>query len=298
MRTTAIVCAAWLIMAFSPIAHATDWPHIVKSADGVPISYEVCGNGEPTLVFIHGWSCDARYWREQVPVFSKSHRVVTLDLAGHGHSGLSRTKYTMASFGEDVKAVTEAVGADQVILIGHSMGGSVIVEAARLMPDRVMGLIGVDTLENVEFPLTREQLNGMLASLQKDFASGCRSFIGDMISSNTDTRIGGWILDDMSAAPPAVAMSAMTEMMEQFITGDAARICDQVRVPVMSVNGSQWPINYEVNRKHMLSYDAIVLTNADHFLMLDRPAEFNRALEQAIHRIQEERAKPAPPVHP
>lgn len=77
-----------------------------------------------------------------MPHFSAKHRVVTLDLAGHGHSGLARTRYTMKAFGEDVQAVTQAVGGRRVILIGHSMGGSVIAEAARLLPGRVIGLIG------------------------------------------------------------------------------------------------------------------------------------------------------------
>ena len=152
------------------------------SKDGVPISYEIYGAGEPTLVFVHGWSCDARYWRAQLPYFSKKHRVVTLDLAGHGHSGTTRSQYTMWAFGEDVRAVTEAIGSRSVILIGHSMGGSVIAEAARLMPNRVIGLIGVDTLENIEYPMTREELKKMIAPLEKDFRTGSRQFVGEMIS--------------------------------------------------------------------------------------------------------------------
>ncbi len=81
---------------------------------------------------MHGWSCDARYWRSQVPAFSRNHRVIVPDLAGHGHSGTSRTKYTMNAFGEDVQAVIQAAGSRRVILIGHSMGGSVIAEDERL----------------------------------------------------------------------------------------------------------------------------------------------------------------------
>lgn len=280
------------LMAYTSPARAA-WPQVVLSRDGVPISFEVHGSGEPTLVFVHGWSCDARYWREQIPYFSRDHRVVVLDLAGHGHSGLSRWKYTMAAFGEDVKAVAEAVGGPRVILIGHSMGGSVIAEAARLMPGRVAGLIGVDTLENVEWPLTQEEAVKMTAPLREDFRAGSRAFVSQMIFTNTDAQLRDWILGDMSAAQPAVALSAMTEMMGQYITGEAAGIFDRVRVPVLSVNGGLWPINYEANRRHMLSYDAIVLTNADHFLMMDQPAEFNRALEEAIGRLQEKPAKAA-----
>ena len=284
-------CLVLLILVFGEIQAQAEWSHVILSKDGTPISYEVYGAGEPTLVFVHGWSCDARYWRAQSSHFSKKHRVVILDLAGHGHSGMSRTKYTMGAFGEDVRAVTEAVGSPRVILIGHSMGGSVIAEAARLMPNRVIGLIGIDTLDNIEYPLTSEELKKMIAPLEKDFRAGSRQFIGEMILPQTDPQLREWILSDVSAAPPTVALSAMNEMMTQYITGEAAKVFEKIRIPVITVNGDLWPINYEANRRHMFSYQAIVLKKADHFLMMNRPEEFNRALEQAIKMLLEKSEK-------
>lgn len=278
-------CLFVLFLTFGAIRAQADWPHVVPSKDGTPISYEIYGAGESTLVFVHGWSCDARYWRAQLPHFAENHRVVMLDLAGHGHSGTTRSQYTMRAFGEDVKAVIEATGSRRVILIGHSMGGSVIAEAARLMPNRVKGLIGVDTLENIEYPITREELKKMIAPLEKDFRAGSRQFVEEMISPQTDPQLREWILSDMSAAPPAVALSAMNNMMSQYITGEAAKIFDEIRIPVITVNGDMWPVNYEANRRHMLSFDAIVLKGADHFLMLNRPEQFNRALETAISKL-------------
>lgn len=281
-----------LALLISGAAQAqVQWPAIATSRDGVPISYEVRGDAEPTLVFVHGWSCDARYWRAQTPHFSAKYRVVTLDLAGHGHSGMARTRYTMKAFGEDVQAVTEAAGARQVILVGHSMGGSVIVEAARLMPGRVIGLIPVDTLENVEYPLTQDDLRKMVAPLEKDFRAGAREFVTPMLSPKTDPGLREWILSDMSSAPPVVAMSALNEMLSQFVAGEVARTLDQIRVPVVAVNGDMWPADFEANRRHMLSFDAIVLKDADHFLMMNRPAEFNAALEKAIQTISTKPAK-------
>lgn len=237
------------------------------------------------MVFVHGWSCDARYWRAQLPHFARHHRVAALDLAGHGHSGSARSRYTMKAFGEDVCAVAEAAGGRSVILIGHSMGGSVIAEAARLMPARVIGLIGIDTLENIAYPMTQEAFNEMVAPLKKDFKSGVRKFAEEMISSKTDSELREWILSDMSAAPPAVALSAMNEMMSQYISGEAAKIFEEIRIPVVSVMGDQWPVNYEANRRYMFSYDAIVIKDGDHFLMMNRSDEFNRALESAIRMI-------------
>jgi len=286
-RYSTIFAACSLVLYISlsaKLAHA-GWPHVVLSKDGTAISYEVYGAGELTLVFVHGWSCDARYWRAQLPYFSKRYRLVTLDLAGHGHSGMTRLQYTMKAFGEDVQAVTEATGSRKVILVGHSMGGSVIAEAARLMPKRVVGLIGIDTLENIEYPMTQEELHKMIAPLKTDFCMGSREFVKGMISPSTAPRIRDWILSDMSAAPPSVALSAMQEMMSQYITGEAAKTFEEIHSPVVTVNGDLWPINYEANRRHMSSFDAIVLKGADHFLMMTRTEEFNPALEKAIQRI-------------
>jgi pimeloyl-ACP methyl ester carboxylesterase len=288
-KTVPRICVAlaltFILLALPAILVATeemDWPKIAVSRDGTPISYESHGAGSPALVLVHGWSCDARYWREQIASFAKRHRVIALDLAGHGHSGSSRTTYSMKSFGEDVRAVMEAEGIGEAILVGHSMGGSVIVEAARLLPGRVLGLIGVDTLENIEYPLTEAELDAMVAPLEQDFVPGVRQFVSQMLSVQTDERLREWILSDMAAAPSAVALSAIREMMGQYITGESARLFDEVRLPVVTVNGDLWPIDYEANRRHMLSFEAIVIEGADHFLMMNRPEAFNSALEEAI----------------
>jgi pimeloyl-ACP methyl ester carboxylesterase len=271
-----------LTMPVILVATETDWPKIAVSRDGTPISYESYGAGSPALVLVHGWNCDSRYWREQITSFTDRYQVITLDLAGHGHSGSSRKTYSMKSFGEDVHAVIQAEGIGEAILIGHSMGGSVIVEAARLLPGQVLGLIGVDTLENIEYPLSEAELDTMVAPLEQDFVPGVRQFVSQMFSVQTDERLREWILSDMAAAPSTVALSAIREMMGQYITGETARLFDEVRLPVVTVNGDLWPIDYEANRRHMQSFEAIVIEGADHFLMMNRPEAFNSALEKAI----------------
>ncbi|CCO23942.1 alpha/beta fold hydrolase [Maridesulfovibrio hydrothermalis] len=260
-------------------------PQTAISKDGSVISYEVYGEGETTLIFVHGWSCDSRYWREQVPFFSKQNKVVLVDLAGHGHSSAERVNYTMRSFGEDVRAVVEAIGSTKVILIGHSMGGAVIAETARLIPDKVIALIGIDTFDNIEYPLTEEEKDKILAPLEKDFRTGCSNFVNGMISNSTAQSVRSWIVTDMSAAPSAVAISANHGYFDQYITGEAADIFKEVRQPVYCVSGDLWPINYEANRRHMSSFNAKILKGAAHFLMIARPKEFNMALNETIIKI-------------
>jgi pimeloyl-ACP methyl ester carboxylesterase len=70
--------------------------------------------------------------------------------------------------------------------------------------------------------------------------------------------------------------------MQQYLAGEVAKLFEEVRLPVVTINADLWPINYEGNRRHMLSYEAIVLEGADHFLMMNRPQEFNAALDKAV----------------
>jgi len=117
----------------------------VLSGDGVPIRYAVRGTGGPALVFVHGWSCDRTYWDAQVRHFAPRHRVVAIDLPGHGESGTGREEWTVEAFGGDVAAVVQHLGLEEVVLIGHSVGGFVVLEAARRIPDKVVGVVGVES---------------------------------------------------------------------------------------------------------------------------------------------------------
>lgn len=285
------VVAVLVGVLLSGVAHAFGegyWA-VTKSSDGVPISYKVAGKGTTTLIFVHGWSCDSRYWKEQVKHFSKKYRVVVMDLAGHGNSGFGRVEYTMQAFGADVAAVAAAAKADRVILIGHSMSGIIIGEASLLLPGKVIGLIGVDTLENVEMPVDQKQLDGYIAGLTKDFPGTAVPFVRSMLVKDTDPALAEWIVADMTAAPPAVGISAFKEMMGMYVRGDVAKLYDRVTVPVRCVNADLWPTDAAANRKHMKSFEVSILKGRGHFLMLEKPKEFNRLLAQAVKELDASR---------
>ncbi|MGQ4877711.1 alpha/beta fold hydrolase [Billgrantia sp. LNSP4103-1] len=274
--------ALLLALTGQALAAEVNWPRMTESADGVPIAYEVQGSGEPTLVFIHGWSCDGRYWRGQVPHFSQEHRVVTIDLAGHGHSGLEREHFTMPAFGEDVKAVLEDLDVEQAILIGHSMGGAVAVEAARLMPERVIGIVGVDTFHHVAPQMTQSDLEQMLAPMQENFSGAAPHFTATMFVEETDATLRDWVIRDMAAAVPDVALSAFQDMGARHIDGETAQHFQELTIPVMAINADLWPTDIEANRQLQPGFDVVIMEGTDHFLHMARPAEFNRELERMI----------------
>jgi hypothetical protein len=108
-------CLLVFALSVAGMLHAADRTSPVA---GGHISYEVRGAGRP-LVFVHGWSCDRTYWREQLDEFAKRHRVVAIDLAGHGDSSVERNDWTMSSFGADIASVVEALDLRDAVLVGQ-----------------------------------------------------------------------------------------------------------------------------------------------------------------------------------
>jgi pimeloyl-ACP methyl ester carboxylesterase len=268
---------------FSSYCNAKNF--IVPSSDGQLISYNTFGKGDVTLVFVHGWSGDGRYWKYQIPYFYKKYRIVTIDLAGHGNSEQNRKVYTLEAFGQDVKAVVEDVNAKKVILIGHSMSGEIVAEAARLMPGRVIGIIGADSIQNVEDTMPKEQFKQMVDGFQKDFKGEVENFVEPMLGKEIKPELKKWIINDISCEPPYVAISAFKEYVTKFENKGIANIFKEVKVPVRCVNADLWPTNPEANRRYMSSFEVTYIKGAGHFIMLERPKEFNKKLNDTIKEI-------------
>ena len=258
---------------------------VVLSFDSTRIAYEQVGEGEKTLIFVHGWSCDGRYWKNQKSQFAKDYQVITVDLAGHGHSSLERSDYSVLSFAKDIKAVIEKEDIQEAILIGHSMGGGVIAEAARLMPDKVVGIIGVDTFQNVAEPVPQSVIDEMTRPFETDFSEAAQDFVLTMFPDGSNPTLVNWVKEDMSSAPKEIALSAFRHYLGQFVSGEAAQVFEDVSVPVVSINARLWPTSLEENRKYIKDYKLLYIEESGHFPMLERPEAFNSLLEDALKYI-------------
>jgi len=254
------------------------------SADGISIAYEVRGEGEPALVFVHGWCCDRSYWDAQLPYFAQRYKVVAIDLAGHGESGLDRKEWTMGAFGEDVVAVVNKLTLDQVVLVGHSMGGAVILEAARRMPKRVIGLVGVDTLQNFEDKFTQEQIEDMFTPLRSNFAEATRNFVRTMFTPNSDPVLVEKIANDMSSAPQEVGLGALEGYVD-FHNNEEIRVLQEVQAPITCIPSDKYPTNVENNQRYAPSFQAKIMSGVGHFNMIEDPETFNRLLEESVQEF-------------
>jgi len=273
---TAFACVVLAVSAFGATKQLT-----ALSPDGVRLSYAVQGTGEPALVFVHCWSCDKSYWREQVPYFEKKYKVVTLDLAGHGDSGLGRKDWTVEAFGADVAAVVKALGLKKVILIGHSMGGDVDLEAARLLPGAVIGLVGVDTYQDFAEKTPPEQRDKFLAAFTANFRGVTEQFVRSMFPAHPDTALESSIAKDMASGSPEVGIGAMKSMLSY----DPAPALKELKIPIRCINADKWPTNVEGNKKLAYSFEVKYMPGHGHFLHLEDPATFNKLLDETITEI-------------
>ncbi len=260
----------------------------VVSADGVMIHYEVCGKGEPALVFVHGWSCDRSYWKNQVDEFDETYRVMTVDLGGHGGSGLEREDWTLPAFGADVAAVVNRLNPDKVVLIGHSMAGAVNMEAAKLLTGRVVGIIGVDTYQEFSPGVPSEQSAEIIGPFRNDFVSAMNGFVRGMFKDNSDSALVDWVADDMSAAPPEVAISAL----EFYFNSNTLEMLNEASVPICAINSDLWPTDLETNQENAGSFNLKLMPGVGHFVMQEDPITINRLLHETLNELTGKSAAP------
>jgi len=101
------------------------------------------GKGAPPFVFVHGFACSHEDWQSQTDHFSRSHRVVACDLRAHGRTPGEPGECSIEQYGADVADLLRTLD-DRVVLVGHSMGCRVVLEANRLAAERIAAIALVD----------------------------------------------------------------------------------------------------------------------------------------------------------
>lgn len=254
----------------------------VMSADGVDIRYESHGNGYPALILVHGWSCDRSYWAAQVEPLSRKFRVVTVDLAGHGESGMGRSAWTIDSFGADVAAVADALDLESVVLVGHSMGGDVALQAARRLRGRVAGLIMVDTYKKLGAPRSDEAIDAMVEELAAEFPTATEQFVRSMFPAGSDPALVDRVALDMASAPREVSLDSLRSSF--LHAREVRRLIESLGVPVIAINPDDAPTDRVSMTEH--GVEVRIMPGVGHFLMMEEPALFNDLLVETVAALR------------
>ena len=261
-------------------------PQIVTEPSGVHIEYRTYGNGEPAIVLIHGWATDANYWNAQLNPLKAKYTVVAVNLAGHGASSGSRTDWSMGSYGEDVATVVRQIPNKRVILVGHSMGGTVALEAAPRIGDRVIGIIVVDALKSVGLPpAPPAEIEKRVAPFRTDFIGAVRRYVTEQLfEKGADPVFVQKVAYDMSLEPPEVAVASLQALLSM----DFKTVLPQIHVPVLAINSDMGATDEARIRKSLPGFKADIIPHASHFLMMEVPDKFNPILLRDIDRLVHE----------
>lgn len=242
------------------------------NVDGLQIHSTTTGRGSKTVILVHGYTCDESTWTEQVPALAKEYRVVTLDLPGHGKSDSPQDgQFSMDLFARAIEAVRAEVKADQVVLVGHSMGTPVILRYAKLYPQHVSALVFVDGLMPASGPAIPNQGAAMAGPAGRQ---NREAMVRSFFSVSTTPAMQTKILNMMLGAPEATAVGAMNASRDP-----AGQTADIPKAPILGIYAGPSRIApREAVLAHFPAAEYIQIPETGHFLMLEKPEEFNRLL--------------------
>ena len=256
-------------------------PHV--DIDGVNIYYEVHGDGFP-LVLCHGLSGDTDAWVNQIPAFSQRYRVLTWDARGHGHSDspADPDAYGLTRFSEDLRGLLDHLGMQQVYLLGHSMGGGVVVRFTTTYPERVKALVVTDSFTGSGLPTSDGVRTMREKSIELALTQGMQAVADQALQENANVigRVRGdpeveraMRMRYANIDPNGYAGSVRTILDNTFPDEWWGRITMPTLVMVGANDGASIAGSEHTHAK-IPGSEYIVIPDAGHMAYLDQPQPF------------------------
>jgi pimeloyl-ACP methyl ester carboxylesterase len=269
-----------LLLVAIPIA-AKDGESKYATLNGAKIHYQSYGgNGKDAFVLVHGWGCELGYWKNQIPDFAKRARVIALDLPGHGQSDKPHIAYTMDHFAAAIDAVLRDAKVEHAVLVGHSMGTPVARQFYRKYPGKTLAIVIVDG--GLRLFGTKEMRDQFLNSFR---AANYKEAGAQMFTQMTPVLAPAekqLVIASMQSTPQNVLVSAMESMGQEELYAT-----DKINVPVLAILAKSpfWaPDTEEFFRSLAPDLEYHMWEGVDHFLMLEKPKEFNETVVAFVNK--------------
>jgi pimeloyl-ACP methyl ester carboxylesterase len=251
----------------------------------VEINYFQQGQGDTTLLFLHGWCIDGTYWKNQVDYFSKTYTVFAIDLPGFGKSKAKRTNWTIEEYANDVTAFIEAMNLKNVVIIGHSMAGEIMLQTALSNNPKLIGIVGVDNFKLIDVAFTPEQMKQMtdfFPMLEKDFKNSAPVYADLMLFHPTTSKeVKDRVKTDFANSDSVIGYKTILTQM-QYASTDAQRL-EQLNYKLCLINSDAFPTNGIGLKNHCKSnFQVETISATGHYPMIEKPTEFNLILEKVL----------------
>ncbi len=238
------------------------------------------------MLFVHGWAIDQTYWSSQMEEFCPEYHVVTIDLAGHGKSGKNRERWAVEDYASDVKAVIDQLHLKNVVLIGHSMGGNIILEAA-LNNDKVLALVGVDDFKTVGVAHTDDtkmRIANFIHQLRSNFDATAVAYARrNLFQPTTDSAVTRRVIQNVQDVDSVIAASTLQEVFE-YAPRVAERL-SQLKKPLYLINSSATPTDSAGLKSTGVTFKVLDVGPTGHYPMVEDPQAFASLLRQVLQDI-------------
>jgi pimeloyl-ACP methyl ester carboxylesterase len=255
----------------------------------VEINYFQQGQGNTTLLFLHGWCIDGTYWENQVECFSENYNVYAIDLPGFGKSKAVRTHWTIEEYADDVAAFIDAMNLKNVVIIGHSMAGEIMLQTALSNNPKIVGIVGVDNFKLIDVVFTPEQIkqmNDFFPLLENDFKNSAPAYADMMLfHPSTSKEVKDRVKTDFANSDSVIGYNTIITQM-QYSSADAQRL-EQLNYKLYLINSDSFPTNETGLKNHCKNSFQVETINATgHYPMIEKPAEFNLILEKVLTNMK------------
>jgi len=253
--------------------------------NGEDLYYLDSEQGDTTLLFIHGAFINKEYWLNQLSYFAPKYRSVALDLAGHGNSTNNRSEWTVRNYGQDISEFMQKLSLKNVIVIGHSFGADVMLEAVDINPMPIIGIIEIDQLKNVGVQLPQENIDQLLNSLKADFAATCEYYARQaLITEKTDTKLTSRLMKDFKGMNPKVGIPLLQNNFNY--AQRETELLEMLELKLHLVHVDYTPTNEESLTKYLgNNYELHKINGSCHYPMLENPDKFNTLLMEIFLEI-------------
>jgi len=265
---------------------------LIRTWNGrVEISYTDNGKGDTTLFFVHGWGINKSYFANQVAYFSKKYRVITIDRPGFGESGKNRSDWSTEAYASDIETVITKLNLKNVILIGHSMSGDIVLQAALTDTNYVVGIVGIDNFKSVGIPedaKSKEAFKQAINNLQHNFKQVASAYFTQyLFAKSTPDSIRTRILGDVAKNDSTIAIANMV----QGNNFDEVAKLKQYHKKLYLINSDYMPTDTSGLAKNKIPFMLTYVNDTGHFPMVEKPQDFNLCLEKVLADIKANQRK-------